>query len=175
MRHTRLTLTALALTLALSACVTAPPEPPAPAKPQVSPQARLEAVKAAGQGSDERELNVQPLRDPQVEDLRETAANALAKNDAKAAAQVLDQALEITPEDPAVLQERAEVALLLADDAQAEAFAHKAIQLGSKTGPLCRRHWATIWQARLARGDEANAASAQTQIQSCTVAGLNRY
>lgn len=160
---------------ALSACVgTAPVAPPAPAKPVVTSQQRLANVRAVAV-ADDRELAVQPLRDPQVEDLRASAAGALQKNDAGAAAEALNQALLITPEDPAVLQERAEVALLQGEYERAETLAKKAVDVGSQVGPLCRRHWATIEQSRLARGEDVNAASAHAQIESCTVAGLNRF
>lgn len=77
--------------------------------------------------------------------------------------------------DPAILQERAEVSVLQADWPAAERFAKQAIALGSKTGPLCRRHWATIEQSRLARGEKENAASARAQIAGCTVPGMKRY
>ncbi|KFA21841.1 hypothetical protein KWS_0122710, partial [Xanthomonas vasicola pv. musacearum NCPPB 4384] len=84
-------------------------------------------------------------------------------------------ALGLVPGDPAILQERAEVSVLQADWPAAERFAKQAIELGSKTGPLCRRHWATIEQSRLARGEKENAASARAQIVGCTVPGMKRY
>ena len=64
--------------------------------------------------------------------------------------------------------------MLQADNERAETLAKRAFDLGSKVGPLCRRHWATIEQARLARGLSQDAASAHVQIDACTVAGLNR-
>lgn len=156
----------------LSACgpVVVPP-PPAPG---ISPQQRLAAVHAAA-GAEDTELNVQPLRDPQVEDLREQAARALAGGDAEAAGEALNQALLVVPDDPAVLQERAEVALLQAQYERAETLARRAYDVGSKVGPLCRRHWATIEQSRLARDQAENAASAQAQLRTCTVPGVTRY
>ncbi len=157
--------------LALAACQTPVPAPPP--KPQVPPQQRLAAVDAAA-GVDDTELDVQPLRDPQVEDLRAQAQKALAAGDYAAAATVLDQALTHVADDPAVLQERAEAALGLADYAAAETLARRAFDLGSRVGPLCRRHWATIEQARLARDEHENAVSARAQIASCTVPGLKR-
>lgn len=164
-----------ALCLALAACLSSPPAPvpETPAAPAVSPQQRLAAVTAAAGGED-NELSVQPLRDPMVEDLRAEAARAIAVGDAAAAAAALDRAIALVPEDPAVLQERAEAALLQADYAQAETLARRAFDLGSKVGPLCRRHWATIEQARLARNEEVNAHSARAQLESCTVAGFKR-
>jgi len=166
----------LAIVLALSACTTsgAPTAPASPAIPKVAPELRLANVIAAAKGADDRELAVQPLRDPQVQDLREDATAAIAARNYPAAAEALNQALLIAPDDPAILQERAEVALLQGEYERSETLAKRAFDLGSRVGPLCRRHWATIEQARLARGLQQDAASAHTQIEACTVAGLNR-
>ena len=166
----------IASLFALSACATLPADTSAsaPAVPKVAPEQRLAAVIAAAKGADDRELAVQPLRDPQVQDLREDATAAIAARNYAAAAEALNQALLIAPDDPAILQERAEVALLQAEYERSETLARRAFDLGSKVGPLCRRHWATMEQARLARGLQQDAASAHTQIEACTVAGLNR-
>lgn len=146
---------------------------PLPAVPAQTPEQMLAAVQAAG-GRDDREVTVQPLRDPQVEDLREHAEAAVAARDYAAAAQALNQALLIVADEPGLLQERAEVALLQGEFERAETLARRAFDLGSKVGPLCRRHWATIEQARLARGLQDDAASARVQIDACTVAGFER-
>ena len=166
----------LVIVLAVSACTTssAPIVPASPTIPKVAPELRLANVIAASKGADDRELTVQPLRDPEVQDLREDAIAAIASRNYHAAAEALNQALLIAPDDPAILQERAEVALLQAENERAETLARRAFDLGSKVGPLCRRHWATIEQARLARGLQQDAASAHVQIEACTVAGLNR-
>lgn len=166
----------LALVVALAACAAAPPAPKTaatPAVPAVPGEQRLAVVLAAA-GADDRELAVQPLRDPQVQDLRERAAAAIAAREYAQAAEALTQALLIVADDPAVLQERAEVALLQADFERAQTLSQRAFELGSQVGPLCRRHWATIEQARLALGQTADAAEAHAQIQACTVAGLQR-
>ncbi|MDR6843046.1 hypothetical protein [Pseudoxanthomonas sacheonensis] len=164
----------IASLVSLAACSTMPSLPAPPPVPKVAPEQRLAAAIAASKGADDRELAVQPLRDPQVQDLRDAATAAIAARNYGAAADALNQALLIVPDDPAVLQERAEVALLQTDNERAETLAKRAFELGSKVGPLCRRHWATIEQARLARGLAQDAASAHGQIESCTVAGLNR-
>ncbi len=163
---------ASASALILAGCVSST----APVKPvdTTPPAQRLAAVDAAA-GKDDTELDVQPLRDGAVEDLRVVAQGKRQAGDLTGAAQALDQALQVSEGDPAVLQERAEVALLQADWAQAETLARKAVELGSKTGPLCRRHWATIEQSRLARGEQENAVSAHAQIEGCTVPGIKRY
>ena len=82
----------------------------------------------AAAGAEDTELSVQPLRDPQVEDLRTLAARALAAGDTAAAAAALDQALELVPDDPALLQERAEVALLQERYDQAETLARRRLR-----------------------------------------------
>jgi tetratricopeptide (TPR) repeat protein len=131
----------------LAGCVSAPvPETPV-ARDPVTPEQRVAAILAAA-GDDDRELAVQPLRDPQVEDLREKAHRARAARDYAGAAEALNQALLLVPEDPAVLQERAEVALSQGDYARADTLAQRAFQLGSQVGPLCRQHWETVRQVR---------------------------
>ncbi len=161
------------LCLALAACVTPPPVVKAPVD-TITPAQRLAAVDAAA-GNDDKELAVQPLRDSEVEDLRQAALARRQVNDLAGAAAALDQALAIMASDPSVLQDRAEIALLQGEWAAAETFARKSVELGSKTGPLCRRHWATIEQSRLARGEKENAASAHAQLEGCTVPGIMRY
>jgi len=164
----------LALGMGLAACVTSTPPPKAPLD-TTTPAQRMAAVDAAAAGADEKELAVQPLRDAQIEDLRMAAQAQRQANDLAAAAESLSQALLVSEGDPSILQERAEIALLQGDWARAETLARKAVDLGSKTGPLCRRHWATIEQSRLARGQKENAVSAHAQLDGCTVPGIKRY
>jgi tetratricopeptide (TPR) repeat protein len=159
----------------LAACSTTPPAPPPPAAlTHALPEAMVATIRAAA-GNDERELAVQPLRDPMVEDLRQAATRLEAQQHYAEAAAALDKALTIVPEDPALLQERAEAALLLKDPATAEALARRAYSLGAKVGPLCRRHWTTVRQTRLLAGDAVGAAQALTQVEACKVAGPNRF
>lgn len=181
----------------LAACTATPVSPPKPAQSQVS-QAESEAMHAAvvAAGKQQaRELAVVPLRDPHVEDLRAQAATALAARDLSAAANALNEALLIVADDPAVLQERAEVALLAADLPRAETLALRAVELGSAAGPLCRRHWEALYQIRdyrrrslpVAASLDASAArdaklaelsalveAAKAQREACTVVGFER-
>src|SRR5690606_12967435 len=62
-----------ALLLALAACATAPGSPQVQALTTATPAQMVEYVRATG-GDGEGELDVQPLRDSQVEDLRQQAA-----------------------------------------------------------------------------------------------------
>ena len=165
---------ALASVLLLGACASAPLPRPAPMSTGATPEQMVATIRAAG-GRDPDELSVQPLRDPQVEDLREQAQRLESHQRYVDAAAVLDRALAITPDDPALLQERAEAALLLHDAPAAERLAREAEAKGAHVGPLCRRHWATIEQTRRLAGDAPGAAEAKTRIAACTVAPPPRY
>jgi hypothetical protein len=170
----RYALLAAAASLSLAGCVSAPPAAtPAPVD-TTTPAQRLAAVDAIA-GVDDTELSVQPLRDAQVDDLRQAAIALRKAGDLAGAAEALNEALLQVTDDPGILQERAEIALLQADWARAETLARKAVDLGSRTGPLCRRHWATIEQSRLARAEKENAVSAHAQIEGCTVPGIKRF
>lgn len=140
----------------------------------IAATAAVAAVRAAG-ADDEAELAVAPLRDPRVEDLRIEAERLEAAGDIGGAARALDLALEEVQDDPALLQERAELALLQQDFALAGTLAERAYALGSQVGPLCRRHWATLEQLRLRESDAAGAAAARAQVEGCRVAGPERY
>ncbi len=108
-----------------------------------SPQALVNQIRAAGAVSP-GELDVQPLHDPMVQDLRVEASRFESQLRYADAAAALDKALAFSPEDPELLQERAEIAVLQKDLDKAGAFARNGYALGAKVGPLCRRHWVTI-------------------------------
>ena len=126
--------------LLLASCTSAPP---APEWSGPAPEQLVAEIRAAG-AFEKGELDVQPLRDPMVEDLRMQAVQFESARRYPDAAAGLDKALAIAPEDPALLQERAEIAVLQKNLDKAAALARDAYALGGKVGPLCRRHWATI-------------------------------
>ncbi|TDK20483.1 hypothetical protein E2F46_15875 [Luteimonas aestuarii] len=167
---------AAASCLLLAACGTGPVAPDPVAEPLTTdtPDQMVAKIRAMA-GDGEGELAVQPLRDPMVDDLREQAERLHAQGAHEDAAEALDQALEIVPGDPALLQERAEAAILLRDFDGAGALAERAFALGAQVGPLCRRHWATIEQVRLLAGDAEGATSARAQVEGCKVAGPERF
>lgn len=146
----------------------------APSSTQVAPERMLATIRAAA-GSEHGELAVVPLRDAAVEHHRQRAQTFEDERRYRDAAAELDHALQVLPDDPGLLQERAEMAVALGDYTQAETLARRAWQLGSQVGPLCRRHWATVRQARYAARDGAAAAHAQQQLQACTVGPPPRY
>lgn len=160
--------------LLLAACSTTPLPASRAALTTATPEAMIATIRAAA-AHDDSELAVQPLRDPMVEDLRHQALRLEATQHYAEATAALDKALATVPEDPGLLQERAEAALLLKDYAGAEQFARRAYAIGAKVGPLCRRHWATVQQTRLMASDAAGAALAKTQIEACKVVGPNRF
>ena len=130
---------------------------------------------AGVRAASDTEVAVRPLRNPATADLRDLAAGQQARGALADAAATLDRALAITPDDPALLQERAEAALLLGDYAAAEAHARRAHAIGSQVGPLCRRHWTTVEQVRLAAGDRGGADAAVAQVAECRVDRPARY
>ena len=132
----------------------------------------LMQVRAAGQVGNE--LDVQPLRDPQVEDLRGLATQAENRGDYASARQILAKASLLTPNDPDLLQWQAEMALAMRDWPQAEQFATRSYDKGPKLGGLCRRNWTTIRLAAQSRRNAASAAQAQQRVAACTVAPPTR-
>lgn len=116
------------------------------------------------------ELEVRPLRDPQVEDLRHRAEAQEAAGELSAAVASLDQALALVPGDPDLLQWKAELALLRRVWSQAETLANQSYQNGPKLGGLCRRNWTTIHHARRLGGNAEGAELARRQVDACTVA-----
>jgi hypothetical protein len=164
---------AIAALAVLAGCATPTPPPPRSLTAE-TPEAMVAAIRAAA-GRDDAELAVQPLRDPEVEDLREQALALEARHRYPEAAAALDKALALVPEDPALLQERAEAALLEHDPVRAERLARHAFAIGARVGPLCRRHWATIERTRLLAGDAAGAAQAQVVAATCKVTGPDRF
>jgi Flp pilus assembly protein TadD len=134
---------------------------------RMTPAQMLAQVRAAGQTG--AELDVQPLRDPQVEDLRAAATQAESRGDYQAAAATLTRALAIMPNDPDLLQWQAELALVSKDWQSADRLAMQSYAKGPKLGGLCRRSWTTRQFARQALGDAANASAAQQQIGKCAV------
>ena len=167
-------LACLLVALALTACATSEPAPPPP--PPVDTVALAAAIRAAAGPDDAKdELAIRPLRDPMVEDARLQAQRLERAGDYAGAAAALDQAIAVVPDDPALLQERAEAAVLAGQVDVAESFALRAHGLGAQVGPLCRRHWATVRTARAQRGDAPGATEAARQLDACKVAAPPRY
>ncbi len=128
----------------------------------------LEQVRAAGKVG--VELDVQPLRDPQVQDLRAAATEAEGRGEFDLARESIDKALLLAPADPDLVQWRAELSLVHRDFSEAEQLAQRSFDLGPKSGGLCRRNWTTIQLAAESRGDQAQAGHAREQAAGCRIA-----
>ncbi len=133
------------------------------------PREMVAQVRAAGV-STATELQVTPLRDPQVEDLRAHATKLETQTDIAGAAQSIAQAMALVPGDPELLQQAAEYALYQKDWTHADSFALQSYDRGPKLGPLCRRNWTTLRFVRLAHGDAIGVQAATQQIATCTIA-----
>jgi hypothetical protein len=111
------------------------------------------------------------LRDPSVDGYLDGAradestgkyADALAK---------VNQALKLSPDAPDILQFRAEIEILLKDDAAAEADARRSYDLGAKVGGLCASNWETLLEIAESKNDQAGVQSARTARDACHKAG----
>jgi hypothetical protein len=139
----------------------------------LTPEQIVADVRAAGSmGND---LTVAPLRDPQVEDLRQAVTVAETRKDIASAMQSLDQALKISLFDPDLLQWKAELFLLNKNWTSAETSAQQSYDKGPKLGALCRRNIKTLSYARKLRGDANGAANADRQLSACTVVPPPRW
>lgn len=164
--------------LLLAGCASAPP--PAPQAPPFDAVATVAGVRAAGEPV-ATEVEVQPLQDPLVADLREQARRDERAGRLADAASALDRALAERPQDPMLLQERAEIALLERRVDAAFDFARRARDSGPRVGPLCRRSLETLVRIeglRAASGDAAaseRAAAFAKQRDACTLKPPPRY
>lgn len=163
----RTTMLAVALA-ALAACSSAP----APQKPTTRPPAPerdvLAEVRAAGADAGDG-LDVAPLRDPAVADLRDAAVRHEAARAFDQADAALERALKLTPGDPELTQWRAELALAQGRYDEAVRLANASWENGPRLGALCRRNWAAIRIARELSGHPDAADTAANQMARCTV------
>jgi len=120
------------------------------------------------------EVEVTPLLDPAVSDLRAKAQAAERARDYAEAAAQLQQASEVRADDPDLLQWRAEIELQRRQWREAATLSQRSLELGPRIGTLCVRNWLTLEAARTELGDAAGAQSARAQVKSCAVPELIR-
>ena len=154
--------------LALAACATTPPPKPVVKAPEPPPrdwvaEIRAEAAKLPSH------IEVIPLQEAVVEDLREKARVAEAAQQFDQADATLDAALAIAPEDPALWQWRAEIALAERRFDDAVAHARKSEAIGPKLGNLCVRNWLTVAAARHEAHDAVGETDARNKAKACPV------
>ena len=159
---------AVVLAATLAGC-SHPPQP-LPATSRLSPTTMVEAIRAARAG-DKSVVQVTPLRDPNVDGYLDGAhADESAGKYDDALAKV-NQALKLSPDAPDILQFRAEIEILLKNDAAAEADARRSYDLGAKVGGLCASNWETVLQIAESKNDQAGVQSARTARDACHKAG----
>ena len=169
---------AIAAVLLLTGCASAPPS--APPAPSFDAAAIVAGVRQAGQAV-ATEVEVQPLQDALVADLREQAQRDEQAGRLANAAAALDRALAERPDDPTLLQERAEVALLERHVDAAFDFARRAQASGPTVGPLCRRTLEMLVQVEGLREAAGDAGAGErvkalaTRRDACTLRPPPRY
>lgn len=160
-------LTTFAL-LALAACASTPPPKPVAQPAPPPPRDWVAEIRAAASKLPSH-IEVIPLREAAVEDLREKARLAEQARQFEQAEATLGAALAITPEDPALWQWRAEIALAEQRYADALAHAQKSEAIGPKLGDLCVRNWLTVAAALHEGQDRAGETVAREKAKACPV------
>ncbi len=157
-------------TLALAGCATEQ-KLVAPAPPPRDWIAEIDSEIAGARSA----VDVVPLLDPAVTDLRQRAEALLKRKDYSGAAAEFEHALQLLPDDPALLQALAETQLMRQQYEAAEASASRSYDLGPKLGALCQRNWLARYAARLERGDAVGAADARARVAECQAQAPTRF
>ena len=170
-------LLALSVTL-LASCASAPSSAPEAIDAPTAEQKRelleeLDELTAAA--SDDSILEVAPLRDSNAHDWLAEARKAFSEKRPSDSRRAIDEGLALSPDDPELLQLRAELDLLAGEWKTASLGAYRAWQHSAKVGPLCRRQWATIALARRERGSTDASQRALDQMARCRVEPLPRF
>ena len=159
---------AVGLAVVLAGC-SHPPQP-APVSSRLSPTTMVEAIRAAG-AADKSVVQVTPLRDPNVDGYLDGAHADENAGKYQDALMKVNQALKLSPDAPDILQFRAEIEILLKNDAAAEADARRSYDLGAKVGGLCASNWETVLEIADSKNDQAGVQSTRTTRDACHKAG----
>lgn len=155
----------IVLVLALVAC-SRPETTPVPAH-DLSPEQMLDKIRAQSEVGNEVVFNA--LADEVILDLQANAEVAEAAGNYAQAKKLLDDALQVNPADPQVLQSRAELAIRDQAWVQAEQYAQRSFDSGAKLGSLCRRNWLTMHYARMAQGRSLPPPQLAKNLNECTL------
>ena len=168
----RTVLLATLIALLLGNCAsTPPPQPEPPAPPARDRVAELRTAATATRSA----VEVAPLQNPAV-DLLLSQASALEEVGRHAeAAELIEEALAIEPENPRLWQLKAEVLLRNELFLGAEKLAMKSYDLGSRIGEWCMRNWLTIAESRDALGDVNTSIAARERAQRCPTQPHQRH
>lgn len=150
-------------------------QPPEPAPPPPQPPREWVAEIRAAVASAALTVEVTPLLDPAVADLRHKAQAAELAREFETADTHLLQAIGVREDDPDLWQWRAEIALQQRHWRDAATWAQRSVELGPRIGTLCVRNWLTVAAARTELEDAVSANSARAQVKSCKVPELIRF
>lgn len=145
------------------------------AGPPPAPSGSAQQVRTASSSPQSAGLQVFTLRDPVVVELSEAALRAEQQRDWDRAAQLLNRALQLAPDDPGLLQQRAELHLEQSQWAEAIELAGQSYDIGPKVGELCQRNWRTKALAHDRLGDASKARQAQQRQDACVVRPPERF
>ncbi len=157
----------MGLPVLLAACSTQEPVPVDERSVYRSEIERIEHEVRAPARAEGAGVQVYPLRNPGVSELREQAAAAERDGDLEQAAMLLERAMRLAPQDPELMQHMAEVQLARGDYEQALSLASRSYDSGPKVGELCARNWRTISLAREHLGNSAGAVIAEARAAEC--------
>lgn len=150
----------------LIGCQTTPePVPPAP-PPEPPPRDWVGEIRAEAAKID-RGGGAYPLADADVLWLRKRALSLEQERKFEEAEKLLTEALGLRQDDPALWQQRAEIALAQRDFERAEAHARTAESLGIDFGELCVRIRLTQAAAREEASDAATADNLRNKAKDC--------
>jgi hypothetical protein len=150
---------AVAVAGLLAACAAREDKPVPPPRVERDWLAEIAAEAARADSA----VDVVPLPDPAVDDLRRRADD------------VLREALALDAGDPALWQSLAESLLAQRRWEEAEAMAARSAELGPRVGALCLRSRYTAFASRIERGDAMGAAQARMQVEDCVEARPTRF
>ena len=159
---------ALLVWVGLTACAPPAPTRPEPVAVVTPPRDLIAEVRAAGSDAIDG-IDIQVLQDPIISDLRDTALKQEREHRYPAADDTVQHALRLAPNDPELLQWRAELALAMGHLDEAVRLANASWERGPRLGSLCRRNWAAIRLARELNALPDAAAVAAAQGERCTV------
>jgi predicted Zn-dependent protease len=147
---------------------------PEPARVAVKPvrdwvsEIRAEAIKAGSA------FDIKLIQSPAIDALLQRV-DLLEQQKAYAQAnELLRQAQTIEPNNPLVLQHRAEAQLRAVSYASAEALALQSFNQSAQLGPLCVRNWLTIAAARAELKNTIGESEARESAKKCDVPPVQR-
>ncbi len=162
---------AIVLGMSIGCTPNPPPRPTVLAEHRPDPTVLLASIRAEARALGENSVDVTPLSEPEREHWLERIRERIAAGDLRGAEMLAEQSLAEHPDAPDLLQEAAELALLVGDYQRAIRLAGKSYETGPRLGELCRRNWLTVVEARQALADDEWQETARTRLALCSPPG----